>query len=88
MEGHKVQQYLMFSMRKSLGVLPTRQVEENLETCLSTDVTWSPNSNFLAIPIFPDIKDEILIFDVISQKEWGESLTMDSYIGDMVWVDD
>lgn len=54
-----------------------------------TPVTWSPNSNFIAIPIRPDIKEEIMIFDIIHQKEWGRiSEMMDSYIGDMVWVGD
>lgn len=53
-----------------------------------TVVTWSPNSNFIAIPIMPDFEEEILIFDVLAQEEWGRISNLGGMILDMVWVDE
>lgn len=53
-----------------------------------TVVTWSPNSNFIAIPIMPDFEEEILIFDVLAQEEWGRISNLGGIILDMVWVDE
>ncbi len=51
-------------------------------------VTWSPNSNFIAIPIMPDVEEEILIFDVLTQEEWGRISNLGGIIRDMVWVNE
>lgn len=51
-------------------------------------VSWSPNSRFLAIPITPHIKEEILVLDIFTQSELTRISNLDGIILDMVWVND
>ncbi len=50
-------------------------------------VSWSPDSRYLALPISPNIEEEILIFDISTQQELSRVSDLDSIILDMVWVD-
>lgn len=51
-------------------------------------VSWSPDSQFLALPIAPKLENEILILDITTQHEHSRISNLDDIVLDMVWTDD
>jgi hypothetical protein len=55
-------------------------------------VVWSPDSNYIAMPVLADIdsgvEQQVVIFDIRLQQEASRIINVDSVILDMVWVAD
>jgi Tol biopolymer transport system component len=51
-------------------------------------VSWSPDNRYLAVPITPNLENEILILDITAQKEHSRISNLSDIVLDMVWADD